>query len=50
MELSAKCVKYELDEWELCRWKIKCDDDSCIDNCAINEDKIILRRNKKCQQ
>lgn len=43
MELSAKCVKYELDEWELCKYIVKCNVNTCVNNYSINQDQIILK-------
>ena len=43
MDLSVKCSKYQLDDWGLCHYQINCGKDTCVNNCAINQDKIIMK-------
>lgn len=43
MDLSQICKKYKLDDWELCCYKINCCVGSCVNNCAVSQDEIILK-------
>ena len=43
MDFIAICKKYQEDIWGECKYRVRCDKTGCVNNCAIEEDKVILK-------
>lgn len=41
MIYEHKCPKYELGVWDMCKYKINCNNEICKGNCAIGMDKML---------